>query len=52
MTTVNASGQGVEITSSVATHNWFGNLYMVPAGPAHRLIVWAMLRRLKNMAVS
>lgn len=34
------------ITSSVKVHNTFGRLYMIPVGPAHKLIVWAMLRRL------
>lgn len=33
------------ITASVITHNGFGRAYMLPVGPAHRLIVWAMLRR-------
>lgn len=38
------------ITASVITHNWFGRAYMLPVGPAHKLIVWAMLRRLKGAA--
>lgn len=36
------------ITASVITHNAFGRVYMLPVAPAHRLIVWAMLRRLKR----
>jgi hypothetical protein len=34
--------------SSVKTHNTFGRIYMMVVGPAHRLIVWAMLRRLAS----
>lgn len=41
-----AGGTEVAITSSVVTHNRFGRVYMWPVGPAHRLIVWLMLRRL------
>lgn len=36
------------ITSSVLTHNTFGRLYMLPVGPAHKLIVNSNLRRLKR----
>jgi hypothetical protein len=36
----------VAITSSVVTHNLFGRAYMLPVGVAHRLIVWATLRRI------
>ncbi len=36
------------ITSSVKVHNRFGWFYMLPVRPAHRVIVWAMLRRLKR----
>ncbi len=35
------------ITASVIPHNWFGRAYMIPVGPAHKLIVWAMQRRLR-----
>ena len=38
----------VAITSSVVTHNLFGRAYMLPVGPAHRLIVWATLRRISQ----
>ena len=41
-------GTEVAITSSVITHNLFGRLYMLPVGPAHRLIVAAMLHRLRR----
>jgi hypothetical protein len=36
------------VTASVLTHNWFGRFYMLPVGPAHRLIVWALMRRLRR----
>lgn len=36
------------VTSSVVTHNIFGRLYMLPVGPAHKLIVNHDLRRLKR----
>ncbi|MBT2370440.1 DUF2867 domain-containing protein [Pseudomonas fluorescens] len=36
------------ITSSVVTHNVFGRIYMLPVGPAHKLIVNSHLRRLKR----
>ncbi len=48
MTCVTVEGAQVAITASVVTHNWFGRLYMLPVAPAHRLIVWAMLRRLRR----
>ncbi|KZL19648.1 hypothetical protein PsAD2_01927 [Pseudovibrio axinellae] len=48
MTTVNVDpitgGALVRITSSVITHNWFGTLYMIPVGPAHKLISAHMLQ--------
>jgi len=43
-----AAGTEVAITSSVITHNRFGKAYMVPVGPAHRLIVALMLRGLRH----
>ncbi len=46
MTCVTARDRQVSITSSVVTHNRFGRFYMLPVGPAHRLIVRIMLRRL------
>ncbi|MVA36340.1 DUF2867 domain-containing protein [Agrobacterium vitis] len=36
------------ITSSVITHNAFGRIYMLPVGPAHKLIINSDLRRLKR----
>lgn len=46
MTCLTTTGGRLAITSSVVTHNGFGRAYMLPVGPAHRLIVRAMLRRL------
>ncbi len=34
------------VTSSVVTHNTFGRLYMLPVGPAHKVIVNGDFRRL------
>lgn len=48
MTCVTVSGCALAITASVVTHNWFGRAYMIPVAPAHRVIVWAMLRRLRR----
>ncbi|MES2435017.1 MAG: DUF2867 domain-containing protein [Pseudomonadota bacterium] len=48
MTCVTVIGCKLAITASVVTHNWFGRAYMIPVAPAHRLIVWAMLRRLRR----
>ncbi|KOX66105.1 MULTISPECIES: DUF2867 domain-containing protein [Pseudomonas] len=36
------------VTSSVVTHNAYGRLYMVPVGPAHKLIVNSYLRQVKR----
>lgn len=36
----------VAITGSVRIKSAFGRAYMLPVGPAHRLIVWQMLQRL------
>ena len=36
------------VTSSVVTHNTYGRLYMVPVGPAHKLIVNSYLRQVKR----
>ncbi len=52
MTCITTTGGRLAITSSVVTHNSFGRAYMLPVGPAHRLIVRAMLRRLaQDLAV-
>ncbi|WP_426033400.1 DUF2867 domain-containing protein [Cypionkella sp. TWP1-2-1b2] len=48
MTCVTVEGTQLAITASVVTHNWFGRLYMIPVAPAHKVIVWAMLRRLRR----
>jgi hypothetical protein len=45
MICITTDADRLAITSSVVTHNWFGRAYMMPVGPAHRLIVWATLRR-------
>lgn len=47
MNTITTDGCRVQVTASVRVHNFFGHIYMLPVRPAHRLIVWAMLRRLK-----
>lgn len=36
------------ITASVVTHNTYGRLYMLPVGPAHKLIVNQHLKRLRR----
>ena len=46
MISIEIEGCTLSITASVVTHNLFGRLYMIPVAPAHRLIVWLMLRRL------
>jgi hypothetical protein len=48
MISVTTGGRLLTVTASVLVHNWFGRLYMLPVGPAHRLIVWAMMRRLER----
>lgn len=48
MISVVVEGDELAITASVVTHNAFGRAYMLPVAPAHKLIVWAMLRRLKR----
>lgn len=48
MIAVTSEGRDLAITASVITHNRFGRVYMWPVGPAHRLIVRAMLRRLQR----
>lgn len=48
LTCVTSVENTLTITSSVKVHNRFGWFYMLPVRPAHRLIVWTMLRRLKR----
>ena len=48
MIAVVSHGCDFSITASVITHNRFGRVYMWPVGPVHRLIVRAMLRRLRR----
>lgn len=47
LTCVTCADNTVTITSSVKVHNWFGRVYMLPVGPAHRMIVKHMLRKLR-----
>lgn len=46
MTCITIVDQRLSITSSVMTHNLFGQAYMIPVAPAHRVIVGRMLRGL------
>ncbi len=46
MTCISSSGHELTITSSVKTHNAFGRLYMLPVGPAHKMIVRQNLKGL------
>lgn len=48
LTCLSTAGNTLSITSSVKTHNAFGRAYMLPVAPAHRLIVWLFLRRIKK----
>lgn len=48
LTCVTSVDTTLTITSSVKVHNGFGRIYMLPVGPAHKLIVRAMLRRLRR----
>ena len=47
LTCVTSVENTLTITSSVKVHNRFDWFYMLPVRPAHKLIVWLMLRRLK-----
>jgi len=49
MTCVWVQGARLTITSSVIVHNWFGRAYMMPVGPAHKLIARGMLKRLRRL---
>lgn len=48
LTCISTQGPRVHVTSSVIVHNWFGHLYMIPVGIAHKWIVRGMLRHLKR----
>ena len=48
MVCLSITSRVLTITSSVVTHNAFGRLYMLPVGPAHKLIVNGHFRRLKR----
>lgn len=47
ITCITTTGGRLSVTSSVVWHNWLGRAYMLPVGPAHRLIVRLMLARLR-----
>jgi len=38
----------VSLTTVVHIHNWLGHLYMLPVGPAHKLIAPRVLRRVNE----
>ena len=48
MACISTAGRKLTVTASVVTHNRFGRAYMLPVGPAHKLIVHVMLRRLRR----
>lgn len=48
LTCISTTGNKLSITSSVMTHNTFGRAYMLPVGPAHKLIVRSFLKRIKT----
>lgn len=48
MICLSTHGRSVTITASVVTHNAYGRIYVLPVGPAHKLIVYNDLRRLKR----
>lgn len=48
ITCITTSDTQLAITSSVVTKNRFGQLYMLPVAPAHRLIVKTLLKRLSR----
>lgn len=48
MICISTADRLLTVTASVVTHNTFGRLYMLPVGPAHKLIVANDLRRLKR----
>lgn len=48
MICLSVAEQVLTVTASVVTHNRFGCLYMLPVGPAHKLIVNGDLKRLKR----
>lgn len=48
MTCVTTGVGSVSIMASVVTKNFFGRIYMLPVGLAHRWIVWNSLQRLRE----
>lgn len=51
MTCLSISDRVITITSSVVTHNTYGRIYMLPVGPAHKLIANNYLKRLQRKLV-
>lgn len=52
MTCLSTEGNRVTVTSSVITHNWFGRAYMLPVGPAHKVLVSGALKTLADAVAS
>ncbi|WP_328795281.1 DUF2867 domain-containing protein [Jannaschia marina] len=48
MACLSVEGCRLTLTASVCTHNTFGRLYMLPVGPAHRVIADRMLRNVAS----
>lgn len=48
MTCIASKGATLSISSSVAVHNLYGRIYMIPVGLAHKFIVRAMLQTLQR----
>lgn len=48
MTCLAVRGRSLSVTTTVRVHNLFGRAYMVPVGPAHKVIVKTMLKRLQR----
>lgn len=48
MICLTCKGAVLTVTASVVTHNRYGRAYMRVVGPAHRLIVRGMLRRMRR----
>lgn len=49
MICLSVASQVLTVTASVVTHNRFGRVYMLPVGPAHKLIVNGYLKRVKRV---
>ncbi|MEP5760334.1 MAG: DUF2867 domain-containing protein [Litoreibacter sp.] len=51
MTCISSAANELTITSSVITHNTFGRIYMMPVGPAHKMIVRKYLKMIGKVHV-